>query len=162
MPLSSALKIAYILLLAKPESPPEIRCPHCGERRRIASHGCYWRYRFEDNQKVAIPRHRCGCPACPRRTFSTLPYPLLPVIRLPAQVLIELLEMIVQGLRIGTSACARWLERSWHTARRAWRFARAVAPWILAEHARGSFGSGGADSWIGFQRAFSHSFFPGR
>ena len=108
------------LLLYDENSNPksDIRCPLCGEQYRICRNGHYWRYRYEGNDRVAVQRYGCRNPGCPRKTFSIPPHPLLPLCRIPLCLLMVVLKKHrAEGCTV--SRCARWLKRSWNTARRA-------------------------------------------
>ena len=154
----------YLLLSDKKSNPEsDIRCPLCGERLRICRNGHYWRYWFDSDDKVAVQRYGCRNPGCPRKTFSIPPHPLLPFCRIPLCLLMMILKRHrVKGYTV--SRCARWLKRSWNTAKRALSTAARLLDWFIQESGAGAFPNLPCRllAWPAFTRAYSYAFFPGR
>jgi len=141
----------------------DIRCPLCGERLRICRYGHYWRYRFEDNGRLAIQRYGCLNPGCPRRTFSIPPHPYLPFCRIPLCLLMAVL--IKHRVKKHTiNRCARYLDLSWHTAKRALASAYRLLNWFIHESTAGAITLIPClkHTWPAFTRAYSYAFFPDR
>lgn len=153
------------LLLYDENSNPkyDIRCPLCGEQYRICRYGHYWRYRFEGDDRVAVQRYGCRNPGCPRKTFSIPPHLLLPLCRIPVCLLMMILEKH-RAESCTISRCARWLKRSWNTARRALKTATRLLDWFIHESGAGAFPGLPClpSAWPAFTRAYSYAFFPGR
>jgi len=141
----------------------DIRCPLCGERLRICRYGHYWRYRFESDDRFAVQRYGCLNPACPRRTFSIPPHPYLPICRIPLCLLMALLINHQSG-RYSVSRCARWIKRSWNTAKRAVTSASRLVHWFVYESRAGTIALIPCldHTWAAFTRAYSYAFFPAR
>lgn len=141
----------------------DIRCPLCGERLRIRRNGHYWRYRFENNDRVAVQRYDCRNPGCPRWTFSIPPHPMLPFCRIPLCVLIVLYQRYREQ-KHNVSQCARWLNRSWNTAKRALTSAVRLMDWFAHETGTGAIPMMPCltHTWPAFIRAYSYAFFPAR
>jgi len=153
-----------LLLLDENSNPKsDIRCPLCGERLRIFRNGHYWRYRFEGNDRVAVQRYGCRNPGCPRKTFSIPPHPLLPVCRIPLCLLMVILKKH-RAEDYTVSRCARWLKRSWNTAKRALATATRLLDWFTHKSGTGAIFnlSCRPSTWPAFTRAYSYAFFPGR
>ena len=162
-PLSWMTILLTCLSNAKQNIEPHIRCPHCNERIRIARHGCYWRFRFESDDKMAVARFRCRNPDCPRCTFSRLPHPYLPLIRIPVCVLMDLYQRhVVDGKSV--SDCARYVGCRWNTARRALDLAKRLLVWIGQEVIAGTLSCQPCQpsEWPLLTRAYSYAFLPGR
>lgn len=142
---------------------PDIRCPLCGERLRICRYGHYWRYRFEGDDRFAVQRYGCLNPYCSRRTFSIPPHPYLPTCRIPLCLLMSVLIKYREG-KYNISRCARLLNRSWNTAKRALTSGFRLLKWFMHEsHAGGIPLTPCLDhSWPTFTRAYSYAFFPDR
>ena len=141
----------------------DIRCPLCAERLRICRYGYYWRYRFEDDDRFAVQRYGCLNPGCPRRTFSIPPHPYLPICRIPLCLLMAVL--IKYRLKKYTvSQCARLLNRSWNTAKRALTSASRLLNWFMHESSAGAIPMIPCldHTWPAFTRAYSYVFFPAR
>ena len=139
----------------------DIRCPLCGERLRIRRNGHYFRYRFDKDETMAVQRYGCRNPGCPRRTFSIPPHPFLPVCRIPLCILMAVLIMFrVQKYSI--SLCARWLNRSWGTAKRSLTLAARILDWFTREANAGAIPKMPCvpGQWPGFVRAYSYAFCP--
>lgn len=141
--------------------PP--RCPQCHERWRVVRYGCYWRYRYGSNERMAVARYACRNPACPRCTFSVLPHPFLPQVGMPLCLLMALYRLHVIESR-PLNPLARMLGHSWTTIRRAVTLARRVLEWCRREVAAETQSPWPChpDRWPAFTRAFSYAFMPGR
>ena len=141
----------------------DIRCPLCGECYRICRNGHYWRYRFEDDRHIAVQRYFCRNPDCLRKTFSVLPFPCLPFCRIPLCTLMVLYHEYTVHKRI-VSQCARRLNRSWNTAKRALTTAARILDWFTHESGAGAIPIIPCltHAWAAFTRAYSYAFFPDR
>ena len=142
---------------------PEPRCPHCGERYRIIGHGSYWRYRFDSTGRMAVPRYCCRNPDCPLRTFSILSHPYLPYCRIPLCILMALYQRhVIDKHRI--SDCARWLQQTWNTAKRAANLSKRLIGWFKGETIAGTLPPIPCRDhhWPAVTRAYSYRFLPGR
>jgi len=142
---------------------PDIRCPLCGEQLRICRYGHYWRYRFEDDGRMAVQRFGCLNPGCPRRTFSIPPHPYLPICRIPLCLLLVVL-ILHRVKKYNINRCARFLDLSWNTAKRALTSASRLLNWFMHESAAGAIPPIPCleYTWPAFVRAYSYAFFPDR
>lgn len=140
-----------------------IRCPHCNDHRRVGGHGSYRRYRYECHERMAVARYRCHNPDCPCLTFSQLPHPYLPMVRMPLCVLMDLYRRhVLEKMSIGR--CARTFGHSWSTIRRALALARRLLAFAGRELAAEVLPLWPClpDSWPAFTRTFSYAFLPAR
>jgi hypothetical protein len=137
------------------------RCPVCAECYRISDHGCYFRYRFDSCEQMAVPRYCCRNPVCYRKTFSVLPLPYLPYCRIPLCILMVLYQRhVVEKQKI--SDCARWLGQTWNTVKRAANLAKRLIHWFKKETITGALAliPCCAPHWPAVTRAYSYSFLP--
>ncbi len=160
-PLTTILAVASAVAKNKVESL--IVCPCCGERFCLIKHGFYERYVFSGADTVKIQRHRCLNDRCTRQTFSCLPHPFLPVIRLPLCFLLELLDQVLdQGRSIGQ--VARDCGMHWAVIRRALQRAVQLKVWMNKEAVVARWGPspcfGPQRSWTLFAQSVSFAFFP--
>ena len=139
----------------------DIRCPQCGERLRLCRNGHYWRYRFEGDDRIAVQRFGCLNPGCPRQTFSIPPHPYLPVCRIPLCLLMAVL-VLHRVKEYTISQCARFLNRSWNTAKRALTSAFRLLDWFVLESTADAIPQIPclAHAWPAFTRAYSYAFLP--
>ena len=140
-----------------------VRCPGCNDHRRVGGHGCYRRYRYESQKRMAVPRYKCRNPDCPCQTFSQLPHPYLPIVRIPLCVLMDLYRF--QVIENNTIArCARKFGLSWNTVKRAVALARRLVDFVGRELASEVLPLWPClpDRWPDFTRAFSYAFLPAR
>lgn len=139
----------------------DIRCPLCGERLRICRNGHYFRYRFEDDEPMAVQRYGCGNPACPRVTFSIPPHPYLPICRIPLCLLMAMLIKL-RTQKYSINDCARWINSSWNTAKRAVTLAARLLDWFNREAEAGVIPKMPClpNQWPDFIRAYSYAFCP--
>lgn len=158
---SSWLSILRSEKNATPKS--DIRCPLCGEKRRIRCNGHYKRYQFESSDRIAVQRYDCRNPSCPRRTFSIPPHPYLPMCRIPLCMLMAVLIKYREE-KYNISRCARWLNRSWDTAKRILTSASRLLKWFVHESHTGAIPLIPCldHTWPAFTRAYSYAFFPAR
>lgn len=156
-PLSSMLE--HVDEIAKQNPPQQVVCPTCGERHCHIKHGFYKRYLFTGNDCIKIQRYRCLNSSCPRCTFSCLPHPFLPIIRLPLCVLFAIVDM-VENAQATIAGVARACGRTWATVRRALDTGGRLRRWMRSEGAVPCLNP--ARDWSAFTRAFSFAFFPGR
>lgn len=145
--------------IAKKNFTPQVVCPTCGERHCHIKHGFYRRYLFASSDCVKIQRYRCLNSACPRCTFSCLPHPFLPIVRLPLCVLFAITEL-VENAQATIAAVARACGRSGSTIRRAADTGARLRRWMQSESASPCLNPG--RRWSAFTRAFSFAFFPDR
>ena len=94
-----------------------VACPECHEKIRIVRNGRYWRYAYHLKKAIGIQRHLCRNHQCKRRSFSILPFPLLPYLRVTATFMVVL-------VLIHTEESARNISRQMDLVRssvRRWR-----------------------------------------
>jgi hypothetical protein len=151
--------------IAKQNLIPEIVCPTCGERHCFIKHGFYLRYQFAGDGMVKIQRYRCLNIDCPRCTFSCLPHPFLPIIRLPLCALLAILAMVENNSATIAAASRAW-HRSWASIKRALHIARRLRRFMQAQAHAASWAPSPcldpARHWGAFSRAFSFAFYPQR
>ncbi len=145
-------------------SNENVYCSACRERERICKNGHYRRFRFTGNATEAVQRYLCRNPACPRVSFSILPRPFLPRLRVSLCFLASLWELWCSG-RHTVAALARQAGLPWMTLRRRLRQAERVCRWIGREEnealaaCRPCADPGGA--WTPFTQALSRVGRPG-
>jgi hypothetical protein len=108
------------------------RCPHCRERQRIWKNGFYSRYRLGAAILEPIQRYRCRNAACPRQSFSILPHPFLPWLRVSLCFLATLWELCQTG-RHTIAELARQANQGWGVMRRQVRRAAWLTAWLERE-----------------------------
>jgi hypothetical protein len=147
---------------AKKNLQPDIRCPQCNERYRIVRYGRYWRYRYESHERMAVTRYACRNPDCPRRTFSVLPHPYLPLVRMPLCLLLAVYRQHVAEQQ-AINHLARKLRHGWNTVRRAVCLAGRILQWCGRELCAQAMPLWPChkDRWPAFSRAYSYAFLPG-
>jgi len=138
----------------------EIICPGCGERHLLIKWGFYTRYLFLGDDTIRIQRFRCLNGHCPRFTFSILPHPLLPIVRLPLCVIITLLSLYQDGRPVAD--LARKSDKSWPVVRRILSIARRIQAVLKNELELLLPCLHPAASWTVFTHAFSWALFPKR
>lgn len=147
--------------VAKQNLIADVICPQCGERHLIIKWGCYYRYLFDSDETAAIPRFRCLNRQCSRCTFSVLPHPFLPVLRVPLCFLLALLVLRQKGCSI--ARMAREAGKRWTVIRRCLLIARRVRALLNNELADiGSPCLKPTLAWTAFTQRFSWAFFPKR
>jgi len=152
-------------LLAKENIIGEVVCPVCGERIEWIRYGYYTRYLFSGEERIDIQRYLCQNPKCPRRTFSLLPYPLLPILRVSLCFILVILAKYEGGEgNIGT--LGRASGKKWGVIRRGVTRARQVRQWVKNEWAdlflETSTHIRQAMYWNEIIRSFSWAIFPVR
>jgi len=114
---------------------------------------------------IPIQRYRCGNPFCDRKTFSCLPHPFLPLIRLPLCVLKTMLDM-VQDLNMTIAAVARAWRMEWSRIYRTLKTAKQLFDWIKKEADAASWGPSAClnpdQHWREFTLSVSYAFYPHR
>lgn len=149
----------------KPKSSkkePQINCPCCATSLTIR-YGFYQRaHPFKEGQ-ISIQRYRCNLPECPRKTFSVLPYPFLPILR---HFYHTVLFCHVSCSRLSQADGARKMKMHRGTYVRLRGFCdkffswfdreKKVANWNLQRDVITSC------SWADFTRYFSQHFYPNR
>jgi len=163
MPTPFETMLFYLSEIAKEKHNQTPFCPTCGESVCIIKHGFYLRYLFCGFEMIAIQRYSCGNPFCHRITFSNLPHPFLPFIRLPLCVLEAMLKM-VQDYKMTTAAVARSCKMGWRRVYRVLHTARRLFGWIKIEAAAALWGPSACldpdRQWLEFTRAISYAFYP--
>jgi len=153
--------LQFILLiathLAKHNLTSDIICPGCGEQLRVFKWGFYWRYLYSGQERIKIQRYKCCNPLCSRRTFSILPRPLLPLLRLPVCFYRTLLSMQRKGVKI--AALARACNRGRTLIRRCLKRARQIEAFLQNEQ-QNRYPCCTAQSWSTFCRIFFWALFP--
>jgi ssDNA-binding Zn-finger/Zn-ribbon topoisomerase 1 len=151
--------------VAKENLTPPVACPACGERDCIIKHGFYQRYTFTGEDLTRIQRFRCLNRRCPRCTFSCLPHPFLPIMRLPLCALWAIVAMVEKDSAT-IAAVARAWRKTWITAKRALACARRLRRWIAAEAPAAAWAPSPclnpARQWGTFVRSLSFAFYPAR
>lgn len=137
-------------------------CPSCGERHCLIKWGYYTRYLFDGDELIKIQRVRCLNRQCPLVTFSLLPHPLLPVLRVPLCFLRALLRLHQNGSSI--AELAQDSGKSWAVIRRCLKRARRIQC-FLRDQVQTILGTcspclSPAIYWTRFTRMFSWAFFP--
>jgi hypothetical protein len=148
--------------VAKQKLTSVVGCPFCGERHRLIKWGSYTRYLFDGDQVIKIQRVRCMNRQCPLVTFSLLPHPLLPVLRVPLCFLQALLRLHQKGISI--AELAKDSGKSWAVIRRCLKMARRIQ-YFLRDQVQTILGAcspclNPAIYWTRFTRMFSWAFFP--
>lgn len=141
-----------------------VHCPRCATTL-IIRHGTYLRAHPEAQDQVAVQRYLCKSPRCPRKTFSILPYPFLPIMRHFYQVLLLCHCLhVVQGN--SQAHVARHLQLSRGIVKRLGLFCRRLVPWLKHEQKIADWGpdptANPAGFWPDFCRDFSQVFYPKR
>jgi transposase-like protein len=147
--------------IAKQNLISDVVCPQCGERRLVIKWGCYHRYLFNGDQTAAIQRFRCLNGHCSRFTFSVLPHPFLPVLRMPLCFLLALLSLHQKGYSI--ARLAREAGKRWAVVRRCLTVACRVKAFLNNEFADIGFPClQPSIVWTALTQRFSWAFFPNR
>lgn len=160
-----AAMLEHLSEVAKQKLVSDVVCPTCGDRYCFIKHGHYRRYLFAGSDTVKIQRYRCRNPDCPRGTFSCLPHPFLPVIRLPLCALITILTL-VEKENTTIAAVARSCAKSWAVIQRAVDSAQKLRGWLAKPAQAALWGPSPClcpkRHWGAFTRALSFAFFPER
>jgi hypothetical protein len=139
---------------------PQILCSHCSGTA-VIRHGTYGRYKPGKDTKIPIQRYLCKSPGCKWRTFSVLPYQVLPVIRHNLEALFDCYRKQVID-QVSQAALARYMQISRGVARRLADFSRRAVSWMNHECTLADWGCALKRFWEAFTRDFSQNFFPGR
>lgn len=142
----------------------QVRCPHCASGV-VIRYGTYPRNHPEKEFVIAVQRYFCKSPLCPWKTFSILPYPLLPFIRHLYKTLFLCHYLFIE--RKETQATiARLLGKKRGVVKRLGQFCRQFILWFNHEKEFADWGpdpeQNGAALWPDFTRDFSQVFYPGR
>jgi hypothetical protein len=160
MPLTLDAILAHFVLVAN----EKVCCAVCREAERICKNGHYWRFRFTGNGLEKVPRYLCKNPACPRVSFSILPHPFLPRLRVSLCFLTALWGLWRSGCHTA-AALARQAGLPWMTLRRRLRQAEWVCRWIEREGSEAMAAwwpcADPGRSWTPFTQALSHAVRPG-
>ena len=150
--------------VAKQNLTSTVICPGCGERHLVIKWGSYQRYLFDDDEQVPIQRFRCLNRKCSRCTFSVLPHPFLPVVRVPLCFLLAILSFHQKGCSV--AQLARKAGKRWTMVRRSLSTARRVRAFLQTEiytiMGIGSPCLNPGAVWTTFCQRFSWAFFPKR
>jgi len=156
MPQSLAAILTHFQIVAN----NNVRCPVCQEQERICKNGHYPRYRFIGNSREMIPRYLCKNPRCPRVSFSILPHPFLPWLRVSLCLLAALGELWTTGHHT-IAALARQVNVSWQTMRRWLARALWLRQWRARENDLALAGwrpcADPRRGWTPFTQALSHA-----
>ena len=145
--------------IAKQNLISDVVCPQCGERRLVIKWGCYHRYLFDSDETAAIQRFRCLNRHCSRFTFSVLPHPFLPVLRMPLCFLLAIISLHQKGHSI--ARLAREAGKRWAVIRRCLTVGCRVKAFLSNEFA--DIGSPCLQPpvvWTAFAQRFFVGFFP--
>lgn len=146
--------------IAKQNLNTEIICPRCGERRNLIKWGFYTRYLFHNDDTIRVQRFRCLNTRCPRSTFSILPHPLLPFVRMPLCFIMTLLSLYQKGCSVAD--LSRKSAKSWAVVRRSLNIAKKIQTVLQNEIDLLLPCLNPAVSWTLFTHAFSWALFPKR
>ena len=139
-----------------------IQCPGCGSCVGHTKHGSYSRYMPDGKDLVSVPRFRCHNGACPKVTFSILPFPFLPWNRHRLCFLFWLVKAVMEGKSLRAASVAQHMTRG--LIRRAFKRGRQVVEWFSMERHRSRWGPNPcrspAEHWTAFTQAFSCAIFP--
>jgi len=139
-------------------------CPHCASSVVIRN-GTYPRNHPKKESVIAVQRYLCKSPGCPWKTFSVLPYPLLPVLRHFYKALL-LCHFLLYGKNRSQAETARQLAVDRGMVKRLGIFSRRFIPWLNRERMIADWGPDPAENpaslWQGFTRDFSQAFYPKR
>ncbi len=134
-------------------------CTHCGNRHTYIKWGFYSRYLFDD-ELINIQRFRCDNDLCPRKTFSILPYALLPIMRASLCMLMYILKMYEQGNSI--AGIARHTGSNWPRIQGWVAKAKSIRDWCIQEYGNAPPRLPSNRQLASFARDFSWTFYPKR
>jgi hypothetical protein len=139
-----------------------IQCPACGSCVGHTKHGYYSRYMPDGKDVVSVPRFKCHNRACPKVTFSILPFPFLPWVGHRLCFLLGLVDVLSASWSVRRASRDLGLTRG--VIRRALKRGRQVVEWFSIERHRSRWGSSPcrspAEHWTAFTQAFSCAIFP--
>ena len=143
---------------------PIIRCPHCATTL-ICRYGTYKRAHPEEPNPTKIQRFLCKSKRCPRRTFSVLKHPFLPIVRHFLSTVLNCHRLCNLG-KAKQAEGARRMNLSRGIIKRLSAFAQKFFPWFEREQKISDWGPDldvkPPPFWPDFIRDFSQSFYPKR
>lgn len=151
--------ISFLSEITRENNSSIIQCSHCGNRDCFTKWGHYSRYLFND-ELINIQRYRCYNDLCPRKTFSILPHPFLPIERASVCMLMYVLTMSEQGNSI--AQIARNTDNTWSRIQRWLSKALSLKNWLKKECGQICSCFYRVADWFSFTRNFSWSFYPAR
>ena len=142
----------------------KILCPYCSTSFTIR-YGFYYRAYPQKSIQVSIQRYRCNSPKCPRKTFSVLPYPFLPILRHFYHTLLFCYSLY-RNSKLTQADGARKMSMPRGTFKRLRTFCKRFIPWFDGEREIACWNLHSnvvlSSSWADFTRYFSQSFYPKR
>lgn len=151
--------ISFLSKITRENSSSTIQCSHCGNSHCYTKWGHYSRYLFDD-ELINILRYRCDNDQCPRKTFSILPRPFLPIVRASVSMLMYVLTRAEQGVNI--AQIARETGSTWSRTQRWVSKAGLIRNWLKKEYGSTVACRCQASNWPAFTRDFSWTFYPAR
>ena len=139
-------------------------CPHCASKL-IIRYGFYARAHPKEEREIAVQRYRCKSPKCPWKTFSVLPYPILPIIRHFYKTVL-FCHCLLHGKHNNQAAAARQLRVSRGIVKRLGVFCRQFISWFRHEKKIADWGPDPEENpavlWSDFTRDLSQALYPKR
>lgn len=163
IPFSEFSSMKYFCPASDEGSHPEIVCPSCGNRQMISPLGSYVRRQVSGSDLTKIMRYRCLDPTCPRKTFSALRHPFLPVLRHKLCTLRKIAEL---SQKYSKAAISKASGLTWGVVKRAISRGRQILEWMKNEASAAAWGASPclspANMWGSFTRSLSVFLFPER
>jgi transposase-like protein len=142
----------------------KVCCPHCNSTVVIRN-GTYPRNHPKKECLIRVQRYLCKSLECPWKTFSVLPYPLLPIIRHFCRTLL-LCQYFFNKRNNSQAATARRLGVTRGIVKRLGSFCLWFFPWFNHEKEFADWGPDPKENpaalWPDFTRDFSQTFYPKR
>jgi len=152
----------YTLLKIVPSAKEKqgIRCSHCFSHH-VIQHGTYPRRDPETETEIRIQRYLCKAPECPWRTFSILPFPILPIVRHAFHTLLSC-HCLSDIMLLPQAVVARRFALDRVVIGRLTAFGREFMDWFEHERKIAGWGLDLPRFWSDFTRDFSQRFYPRR